>query len=112
MLAAQAQAVTAQGFPPLKRFSGENVSTYDENFERWLEQLEEQVRIASCSKDQQLSQLKMHLEGTALQVFRMLPEKEKVTYDATVRRRASVLTKSSSSFIRRYKPMNVLSSWR
>ena len=86
MLAAQAQAVTAQGFPPLKRFAGEHVSTDDENFERWLEQLEERVRIASWSKDQQLYQLKMHLEGTALQVFRMLAEKEKVTYDATVQK--------------------------
>ena len=78
MLAAQAQAVTAQGFPPLKRFSGENTSTDDDSFERWLEQLEERARIASWSADQQLYQLKMHLEGTALQVFRMPPDKREV----------------------------------
>lgn len=86
MLAAQAQAVTAQGFPPLKRFSGENISSDDDSFERWLEQLEERARIASWSQDQQLYQLKMHLEGTALQVFRMLPEKERKTYDDAVQK--------------------------
>ena len=86
MLAAQAQAVTAQGFPPLKRFSGENTSTDDDSFERWLEQLEERARIASWSADQQLYQLKMHLEGTALQVFRMLPDEERSTYNSAVQK--------------------------
>ena len=41
MLATQAQATVAQGFPPLPHFSGENHQSEDDSFERWIESFEE-----------------------------------------------------------------------
>ena len=86
MLAAQAQAAVAQGFPPLPRFSGEKLQSEDDSFERWIESFKERATLAGWSKDQRLYQLKVHLKRTALQVFRMLPEQEQKEYDAAVKK--------------------------
>ena len=58
----------------------------DDSFERWIESFEERATLAGWPKDQRLYQLKVHLERTALQVFRMLPEQERKEYDAAVKK--------------------------
>ena len=47
---------------------------------------EERAGLAGWSKDQRLYQLKVHLQCTALQVFRILPEQERKEYDTAVKR--------------------------
>ena len=47
---------------------------------------EERAGLAGWSKDQRLYQLKVHLQCTALQVFRMMPEQERKEYDTAVKR--------------------------
>ena len=64
-----AKAMIAQSFKPLSMFSGENE---EEPFERWLETFEDRVVVAGWTPEQKLYQLKSHLQGTALQVFRLL----------------------------------------
>ena len=73
MLSAQAQAVAVQGLPSLAKFSGENLDAEEDGFEKWLEAFEERAHLAGWSQAHQLYQLKVHLERTALQVFRMMP---------------------------------------
>jgi len=83
-LAAQTRATTAQHLPPLKSFTGEGKVTEDDSFERWLEHFEERASLAGWSKNQQLHQLKLLLEKTALKAFRVLPEEERDEYDRAV----------------------------
>jgi len=86
MLAVQAQVTAVQGFPPLPQFSGENLQSEEDCFEHWIELFEERAGLAGWSKDQRLYQLKVHLQRTALQVFRMMPEQERKEYDTAVKR--------------------------
>ena len=85
MLAAQAQVTAVQGFPPLPQFSGENLQSEEDGFEHWIALFEERAGLAGWSKDQWLYQLKVHLQCTALQVFRMMPEQDRKEYDTAVR---------------------------
>jgi hypothetical protein len=84
MLAAQTQAMAAQSFPPMKAFTGEDEQNDEDSFERWMEHFEERARIAGWPPDQCLYQLKAHLSQTAMQAFRMLPEKDRQKYDLAV----------------------------
>ena len=79
-LAAQTRAAVAQHLPPLKPFSGEGKITDDSSFERWIEQFEERARVIGRSEAQQLHQLKLLLEKTALKVFQMFPTEDKASY--------------------------------
>ena len=84
MLAAQTQAMAAQSFPPMKPFTGEGDQNEEDSFERWMEHFDERARIAGWSPDQCLYQLKAYSSQTALQAFRMLPEKDCQKYDLAV----------------------------
>ena len=86
MISAQAHVVALQSLPPLPHFTGRDVdSTTDEDgFDRWLKQFEERGRLAGWTGEQQVRQLKAHLESTALQVFRMLTSKERSNYAKTI----------------------------
>ena len=98
MISAQAHAVAIQSLPALPHFAGQDVdSTTDEDsFDRWLEQFEERSRIAGWTSEQQLCQLKAHLEKTALQVFRMLTTEERSDY-----------TKAVGALRKRFKPVAI-----
>ena len=45
----------------------------DDGFERWLERFQERAKFVGWSEEEQLYQLKLNLDKTALEVFRMLP---------------------------------------
>ena len=61
MLTAHAQAVAMQNLPALSPFSGEDPQGDEDNFEKWLELLEERGKLAQWSKEQHLCQLRAHL---------------------------------------------------
>ena len=67
-MAAQAKAVA------LPRFMGEGPDIINDEFE---EQFHEQAQFAAWSESEQLYHLKLLLDKTALDVFRMLPNSEK-----------------------------------
>ena len=46
MLSAHAQAVAMQNLPPIPAFTGEDPQGDEDNFEKWLELLEERGRLA------------------------------------------------------------------
>ena len=98
MISAQAHAVAVQSLPPLPHFTGQDVdSTTDEDsFDRWLEQFEERGRLAGWTSEQQLCQLKAHLEKTALHVFRMLSIEERNDY-----------AKAIGALKKRFKPVAI-----
>ena len=85
MMAAQANAMAAQSFPPMPRFTAENIQSDDDNFDRWIEQFEERAKlVVGWTEEQCIYQLKAHLEKTALHAFRMLPEGDKGSYTTAV----------------------------
>ena len=48
----------------------------EDNFEKWLELLEERGQLPQWSKEQHLCQLRTHLMKTAQQVFHLFTEEE------------------------------------
>ena len=77
-MAAQAKAVALNNLPSLPCFTGEGKDVTSENgFERWIEKFRERAQFAGWTPEEQLYQLKSHLETTALEVFRMLPDSDK-----------------------------------
>ena len=95
-IAAQTQATAAQHLPPLKAYTGEGKQVEEDGFERWIEQFEERAKIASWSTEQQLHQLKLLLENTALRVYRALPPADQNNY-----------TKIVSSLRARFKAVDI-----
>ena len=85
MMAAQTKAMTAQSLPPLVHFTGEGSLVGDESFDHWHEQFEERSLVAGWSEEQKKYRLKMHLDKTAFQAYRMLPEETKGSYSAMVK---------------------------
>lgn len=78
------QAAAAQSLPTLQKFSGEGNQDEDDSFSHWHESFEERALLTGWTPEQKLCQLKAHLEKTALEVFRMMPESEHTNYDTAV----------------------------
>ena len=85
MSSAHAQAVAMQNLPAIPAFTGEDPQGDEDNFEKWLELLEERGRLAQWSKEQHLCQLRAHLTKTAQQIFRVLSEEECKSYDEAIK---------------------------
>ena len=85
MLTAHAPAVAMQNLPALSPFTGEDPQGDEDNFDKWLELLKERGRLAQWSKEQHLCQLRAYLTNTAQQIFRMLTEEERKSYDMAVK---------------------------
>lgn len=71
MLTANAQVGAMQSLPALAipPITGEDIKGDDDNFEKWLELLEEWGRLVQWSKEQHLCQLRAHLTKTPQQIF-------------------------------------------
>ena len=78
------QAAAAQNLPTLQKFSGEDSQDDDNSFSRWHELFKERALLTGWTPEQKLCQLKTHLEKTALEVFRMMPESERTKYETAV----------------------------
>ena len=84
VLAAQARAVSVQNLPGLSCYTGEGVDATDDGFDHWLERFRERAIFAGWSSEEKLYQLKVHLDKTALNIFRMLPDQDRDTFDTAV----------------------------
>jgi len=94
-MAAQARASAVQNLPAMPCYTGEEKDVTDDGFERWIERFEEREKIACWSPEQKLYQLKLHLDGTAREVFRMLPESDRDSLDRAV------------AALKRFKPVDI-----
>lgn len=77
-IAAQTQATAAQHLPPIKPYAGEGKQAEEDAFDSGLEQ------IAGWSAKQQVHQLKLLLEKTALRIFQALPDTDRGSYQKVV----------------------------
>ena len=93
---AQAQVASLQSLPPLSRYSGEGSQEDDEGIDRWLELFEERAQLAGWTDETKLCQLKLHLEKTAAQAFRMLPVSERQDYKS-----------AAESLRKRFRPIDI-----
>lgn len=84
VIAAQAKAVAVQNLPSLTRYTGEGGDATNDGFDRWLECFRERATFAGWSAEEQLYQLKLHLDKTALDVFQMMPDSERETIDSAM----------------------------
>ena len=77
-MAAQAKAVAVQHLPALPCFTGEGEDATDDGFDKWLKHFQERAKYAGWSESDQLYHLKLCLDKTALDVYRMLPDSKKI----------------------------------
>ena len=78
------RAMFAQSLPPIPHFIGKDCHSYEDSFDKWLEQFEEHSNIVGWSEEHQRYHLKMSLDKTAFQTYRLLPDDIKTSYAATV----------------------------
>ncbi len=71
---AQTRAVAVQNLPGLPYFTGEGTGDTGNGFDRWLERFRERAEFARWTAEEQLYQLKVHLDKTAVDVLQMLPD--------------------------------------
>ena len=84
VMSAQAQAASYQHLPPLEKFSGEGVQADDEGFDKWIEHFQERAELAGWDEKQKLYHLKLQLEKTAREAYRMFTDEERSTYDTSI----------------------------
>ena len=73
---AMTKAAAVQNLPPLPCFTDECDDLLDDNYDKWVEKFRERAWFVNWSPEDQLYQLKLHLDKTARDVFRMLPSTE------------------------------------
>ena len=88
--------MSAQSLPPIAHYSGEDCQSYEDSFEKWIEQFEERSKLAGWSEEHQCYYLKMSLDKTAFQMYRLLPDDVKASYSATV-----------EALKKRFKPVDI-----
>lgn len=69
---AMTKAAAVQNLPPLPSFTGEGDDPLDDGYDKWVEKFWERAQFADWSPGDQLYQLKLHLDKTANDMFRML----------------------------------------
>ena len=83
-IAAHTRATAAQHLPALPSYTGEGKQAVDDGFDRWLERFNEKASVIGWADEHKLYQLKVHLDQTAKDVFRLIPAEEKETFDKAV----------------------------
>ena len=76
--------MSVQNLPGLSCYTGEGVDATDGGFDHWLKRFRERAVLAGWSSEEKLNQLKDHLDKTALNVFRMLPDQDHDMFDTAV----------------------------
>ena len=84
IMVAQTQAMSAQSLPPIPHFSGEGNQSGEESFDRWLEQFEERSKLAGWTEEHKRYHLKMSLDRSAFQTYRLLPKTVQASYTETI----------------------------
>ena len=80
MVEAHTRAMSVQGLPPLKHYSGEGVQLCVDGFDRFIEQFEKHASLAGWSEEHCKYCLKLHLSKTAFQTYRLTPDSMRVSY--------------------------------
>ena len=80
----QASGSLLQGLPTLPLFTGENIKTEEEGFDKWFELFEERALFAGWKPQQKLYQLKVHLANTAQQIVKIIPDNDRKSFDKVV----------------------------
>ena len=80
---AMTKAVSVQSLPPKDTYTDEGSQAEDDGIDRWLERFDERAHLAEWSDEVKLYQLKVHLNKTALHVFRIFSTEEKSSYKNT-----------------------------
>ena len=83
-------------FLPYHSIYGEGPDARDDGFDRWAERSEERSQVAGWTRKQKLCQLKLHLDCTVSDVFRMLPEEDSKHFD-----------KALAALRKRFKPSDI-----
>ena len=94
-MAAQTQTVAFQNLPSLPVYTGED-RRVDDGFDHWVEKLKERSKLCKWTLEQELYQLKIHLDKTAAEVFWMLPAEDKVSFK-----------KATKALGKRFRPMDI-----
>ena len=84
VVAAQTKAMSTQCLPPLKEYSGEDIQSSEDGFDRWIEQFEERAKLVGWSEDLKRYNLKMSLHNSVYQTYQLLSDEVKASYSATV----------------------------
>lgn len=84
VMTAQAKATILQTLPALSSYTGEGTDISDDGFDKWIERFQERAKFAGWDEKDQLYHLKLLLEKTALETFRMLPDSEKSDIQAAI----------------------------
>ena len=86
VMMAQVKAAAVQSLPSLSHYSGEGSDITDNEFDRWVERFHERAKFAHWTEEEeeQLYQLKLHLDKSVLDVLRMLPGDEHKTVESTL----------------------------
>jgi len=96
LMTAQARAVTMQSLPRLPYFTGEIAGVTGDGFDHWLERFRDRAEFAGWTSEESLYQFKVHLDKTALDVFRMLPDHDCGSFEDVV-----------SSLKKRFRPADI-----
>ena len=83
-MTAQAKAVALQGLPSLPPFTGEGNDAIEDGFDKWIRKFRERAKVAGWSVADQLYQLELHLDKTAIDVFHMLPDSESKDIESAI----------------------------
>ena len=83
-MTAQAKGVALQGLPSLPLFTGEGNDAIEDGFDKWIRKFRERAKFAGWSAADQLYQLELHLDKTAIDVFHMLPDSESKDIESAI----------------------------
>ena len=84
MLAVQTNALAVQSSPPLPLFTGEDLETEANSFDRWLDRFEERATILAWLEKQKCCHIKQLLSRTASQIFDLLLVETRTSYATLV----------------------------
>ena len=80
----QASGSLLQGLPTLPLFTGENIKTEEEGFDKWFELFEERALFAGWKPERKLYRLEVHLANTAQKIVKMTPDYDRKSFDKVV----------------------------
>ena len=84
LLAVQTNALAVQSAPPLASFTGEDIETETNSFERWLDKFEDRATMLSWTGEQKCYHIKQLLTKGALKVFDLLPSETRSNYSELI----------------------------
>ena len=99
----------------MKVLMGEGSDAVEDGFDKWIRKFRERAKFAGWSAADQLYQLELHLDKTALDMFHMLPDLKTLRmlslHWGYISSQVTLRSFVGSSFTTYPRVMKVLSSW-